>query len=657
MMKKFTTIIFVMLSLTVTCSLFSVWVLAQNQYTNRQGQRNPQSRQLPEGPEALVWSDDSVSHRTSEHARLPVRLVVAKNNAVYRPNLEDGKNEPRVKPKVIFWQLEPKNGKDGFYRIGTSKGKEIGWIREDYVVPWKTAYLLNPKPPQEGRENFKVFENVGDIDRKGAKPKFELKKDVNVSELFDSNVLVLDWVVLGKQAIGSKWDVKVAVPLNITTPDAITIIKTFSAELVFVIDVTGSMEPSIEAVTKVVEQISKHLKDHPRFQDHVRFGLVKFGDTDLNKKCCEIVCPLTDNIESFKKALKELTPDGGEDLPEEALCGLYEAIKNAGWKSNSLKHIFLVSDAVIKEKGQKWFDEEEKKEILIDGIEKPVDTIDKIIETAQGSFDNKQQRKMGKKTFWAILASNEKGVFDSLAQKQFKKLTQYGHQKNKRYKELNVKPDNDNSEKIIDEIYADFVGGIKDITDLDPNHRSNSPISEGIWDILSEITNPVEIGYASNQDSDGYPTANKRIMLLKSVTDNFVAALKKLADDLDKLEGNADDKEIIKQVIKIFVEAQTTGSRVQKEEIDETTIINDYLMYAFPLRLSILEESADSLSKKTIIARKNWTTQLRNILERMEKNTKNKWKPLELPEEYKKRIGIEEDDSYLFINPIDVLTP
>ncbi|MDR0705014.1 MAG: hypothetical protein LBF88_08500, partial [Planctomycetaceae bacterium] len=125
MMKKFTTIIFLMLSLTITCSLLSVWVLAQNQYTNRQGQRNPQSRQydenLPEGTEALVWSDEDDnpdSPREKTDARVAVKLVVTKNNAVYRPRLEDGTNEPRVVPKSIFWQLTPKEGKDGFYRFG-----------------------------------------------------------------------------------------------------------------------------------------------------------------------------------------------------------------------------------------------------------------------------------------------------------------------------------------------------------------------------------------------------------------------------------------------------------------------------------------------------------------------------------------------------------
>ncbi|MDR2754969.1 MAG: hypothetical protein LBC20_04625, partial [Planctomycetaceae bacterium] len=74
--------------------------------------------------------------------------------------------------------------------------------------------------------------------------------------------------------------------------------------------------------------------------------------------------------------------------------------------------------------------------------------------------------------------------------------------KSRLYKELNVKPNNDNSDEIIGEIYKDIVEGIKTATYLYPNKKSDSPISADIWDIQGEITNPVEIGYASNQDSD-----------------------------------------------------------------------------------------------------------------------------------------------------------
>ncbi|MDR2754970.1 MAG: hypothetical protein LBC20_04630 [Planctomycetaceae bacterium] len=86
-------------------------------------------------------------------------------------------------------------------------------------------------------------------------------------------------------------------------------------------------------------------------------------------------------------------------------------------------------------------------------------------------------------------------------------------------------------------------------------------------------------------------------------------------------------------------------------------LINEYLYRDFPLKLTILEESVDSLSKRSDTARKNWIAQLKSISERMKKNTEGKWTPLELPDEYKKRLGVQENDSYLFISPVDVLAP
>lgn len=116
-MKKFTTVIFATLSLAVTCSLLSDWALAQNQSTNRQGQRSPQSvtddENLPEGTRALVWSDEYDSPdgpRPETNARIAVKLVVTKDNAVYRPTLEDGKNEPRVEPKKHLLAVTAERG-------------------------------------------------------------------------------------------------------------------------------------------------------------------------------------------------------------------------------------------------------------------------------------------------------------------------------------------------------------------------------------------------------------------------------------------------------------------------------------------------------------------------------------------------------------------
>jgi hypothetical protein len=145
-------------------------------------------------------------------------------------------------------------------------------------------------------------------------------------------------------------------------------------------------------------------------------------------------------------------------------------------------------------------------------------------------------------------------------------------------------------------------------------------------------------------------------MLLKSVTDNVIANLKNLVQGFNNLGGKPDYKDAIKQLITAFVNASTTGSEV-KGEIDDAMSINDYLSRDFPLKLSILEESVDSLNKKTIIARNHWINQVESMLKRMEENTKGKWKPLEQPEEYKKSTGRQENDSYLLINPLDVLAP
>ncbi|MDR3109038.1 MAG: hypothetical protein LBU65_05035 [Planctomycetaceae bacterium] len=91
---------------------------------------------------------------------LPVKLVVTKNTAVYRPKLEEKVEKP-IEPFNFYWKLkivEPKDfeGKK-WLCFGTPDGKEIGWIKEDDCKEWKTLFCFDPVTPTE-KVHFSVYE-------------------------------------------------------------------------------------------------------------------------------------------------------------------------------------------------------------------------------------------------------------------------------------------------------------------------------------------------------------------------------------------------------------------------------------------------------------------------------------------------------------------
>jgi len=60
---------------------------------------------------------------------LPIKLIVARENAVFRQKFEEAREYP-VQEQNVFWLLTPKDDKDGYYRFGSPDGDEYGWIRK-----------------------------------------------------------------------------------------------------------------------------------------------------------------------------------------------------------------------------------------------------------------------------------------------------------------------------------------------------------------------------------------------------------------------------------------------------------------------------------------------------------------------------------------------
>lgn len=114
------------------------------------------------------------------------------------------------------------------------------------------------------------------------------------------------------------------------------------AEVVFVLDTTGSMAGLIEGAKQKIWSIAGGIME--RTGGEVRIGLVPYrdrGDDYVTR-----LYPLTNNLDQVYADLQGFRADGGGDTPESVNQALHEAVSEIRWSDSPrvLKTIFLVGD-------------------------------------------------------------------------------------------------------------------------------------------------------------------------------------------------------------------------------------------------------------------------------------------------------------------------
>lgn len=114
-------------------------------------------------------------------------------------------------------------------------------------------------------------------------------------------------------------------------------------DVVFVVDVTGSMGPFIrEAKEKVVSQI----RDMSQRGLDIRFGLVEYRDhPPQDNSFTTKTHAFTDNTQKMQTSIELMKAEGGGDRPEAMYCGVAAAIRGLQWRPKADHQIFLIADS------------------------------------------------------------------------------------------------------------------------------------------------------------------------------------------------------------------------------------------------------------------------------------------------------------------------
>ena len=115
-------------------------------------------------------------------------------------------------------------------------------------------------------------------------------------------------------------------------------------DVVFLLDVTGSMGDEIDQLKDTVGQVAQQLHDLPQHPD-IRFGMTLFRDE--GDAFVTSTFDLTGDLQSFEGALAHVVADGGGDTPEAVDEAFAASLSEPSWRdpASTAQFVFLVGDA------------------------------------------------------------------------------------------------------------------------------------------------------------------------------------------------------------------------------------------------------------------------------------------------------------------------
>jgi hypothetical protein len=518
------------------------------------------------------------------------------------PGVGDGKV---VKAFSIYFALK---GSEGDYvRVGDGDGMEIGWISENAVIEWNTRLLLQPKTPDPATPDavFRVISPGATATFTGAVGSDKQKAAAPILEKVDEGKnpdYKIAYFAGNSTAVGAK-----KAPVGASTTSS----KRRKVEIVFVIDTTASMTPLLQGAKDVAVDVAALLAGSGEAEAAVKFGLVQYRDsTDgitFDGEPARLETALTDAA-TFRKTVNSLsvTPLGSEETAEDVLAGLLEAIENAGWSTNSSKHIVLLGDASAHLDGPKNTTGE---------------TIETIIGKAQSTGGSELVTKLGTIMFHAVKAKNIDVADGILCTEQFKTFAANAGQRAGFFADFDPSIASEKKATIeeLHEFLGAFVKGISlvrsgKVATLKVAASGKGPAAipaKVLYDLEIVAGGPeiktIESGTAKLRSDDGDLLARQMVMV--SETD-----LRRLRSSLDLLEvslGKLRDPSKRKDVGKLLkVLKQTLILNLGGEgDFDETTDLAGFISN-LPLRTDVLNTSALDLQKKNAESYQKWIDDL-----------------------------------------------
>jgi Mg-chelatase subunit ChlD len=130
--------------------------------------------------------------------------------------------------------------------------------------------------------------------------------------------------------------------VDLPMPGSRSVQGALPVDLLFVLDVTGSMQAQIDQLKNAISILQLNLSSLSA-KVRLRFGLVQYRDRGDDFLVRTI--PFTQDAEAFSKALSGVQADGGGDTPEDLQSALDTAVRAMDWNQGGIRLGFVVTDA------------------------------------------------------------------------------------------------------------------------------------------------------------------------------------------------------------------------------------------------------------------------------------------------------------------------
>ena len=279
--------------------------------------------------------------------------------------------------------------------LADSTNGRIGWIKADDVIEWKQP-LVAEFSKTDNQKSRLMFNNRAEVDK--LIQLSEVERQRRVGELYqaiESRQIPAQFSVCALEpkhlddtpyrlpilACGSIDPVvhrsKVfqiaGIPSNRNAPEAAGNLASPSGQtldsahksknpkldLVFVMDLTSSMEPFLEATVDLIQKVAAQAANKPELKDGVHFGFWGYRDSDQIKGIEFNTKNYTPKLQSAPEfvgtigQVKVVKVDSDENA-KDVFSGVKDGIAKTAWTAGALRFILLVGDAPSHELGHEW---------------------------------------------------------------------------------------------------------------------------------------------------------------------------------------------------------------------------------------------------------------------------------------------------------------
>jgi hypothetical protein len=343
---------------------------------------------------------------------MPLKILPRPFSNVYQAKLEDNgsivsANVRAFYPLFVFAREDldasVPNDPNGWYWVGESpQGQPIGWMRAKDVLEWRQALVVSYSHPGEGDEargRVLMFDDRARLKSMVESPERakafsaayaslkqqqvptgvvskEPERFVDITEKFYM-LPIVDFEMVNVDGDEARYlQLAAAVPGERSATDTLAnpefrqqaaqvggglqdraALKTLGVDLVFVMDMTSSMQTYLDRTKEAIAAIARGTG--AAAGDRIRFGLVGYRDDLKTLPALEFVSKNftpqlvgADQLARILETEAKAATVGSDDYPEEAFAGMKTALSTQ-WTDNALRLVVLVGDASSHPVGHK----------------------------------------------------------------------------------------------------------------------------------------------------------------------------------------------------------------------------------------------------------------------------------------------------------------